>query len=229
MNNTEEIQKKDSSTNQVEPVLNSNGEKTPTPSLDKPTLAEPMGNQIEQGVNLIPSLTKEEKIHFKKKNTLNVGSLLTVILLSTVAIGIVGFNITSKMQLNSKKNSLTRIEKDINSKIDKISSNDIILTRLELYETVRKNSFSHKAVIEFLNEIKARVNSTSFRSITISEDLSFELSGSSPDLEQLSRLWYLFGVNENIEMINLSSVSKTETGATFSFEGKLKLDNFKNQ
>ncbi len=198
-------------------------------STNKPTLAEPIGNQVEEGFNLIPSLTKEEKIHVKKKNTLNIGSLLSIITLSAIALGIVGFNILSKTQLNFKKSTLAKIEKEANSKIDKIESNNLILTRIDLYENVKKNAFSHKEIIEFLNEIAGKVSGITYRNIVISEDLTFELSGNGPDFEQISRLWYLFGINENIETINLSSVNKSENGATFSFEGKLIFENFKNQ
>ncbi len=201
----------------------------PKPSQEQPTLAQPLENQVGEGVNLIPSMTKEEKVHVRKKNTLNIGSLLSIIILATIAIGIVGFNILSKAQLNSKKSSLARIEKSVNSKMDKIISNNAILSRIKLYEDVKKGSFSHKKIMEFLNEMAAKVSGISYRSITISEELEFEVSGNSPDLEQLSRLWYLLGINENIETINLGSVSKGEDGATFSFEGKLILENFKNE
>lgn len=229
MNSTEEV-KINNNANQNQPTGSVVPPQSSTPvSPNTPTLAEPLNNQVEEGVNLIPSLTKEEKIHVKKKNTLNIGSLLSIITLSTIALGIVGFNILSKMQLNSKKANLTRVEKNVNSQIDKIESNNIILTRIDLYQTVKKNSFSHKEVIEFLNEIGGKVTGVSYRSINISEDLTFELSGMSTDLEQVSRLWYLFGVNESIENINLSSVAKSDNGATFAFEGKLKFESFKNQ
>lgn len=195
---------------------------------EKQTVAQPLENQVGEGVNLIPSMTKEEKIHVRKKNTLNIGSLLSIIILATIAISIVGFNIISKAQLNTKKSALTRIEKSVDSKMDKIISNNAILSRIKLYEQVKKGSFSHKKIIEFLNEMAGKVSGISYRSITISEELDFEVSGKSPDLEQLSRLWYLLGINENIETINLGSVSKGDDGATFSFEGKLILENFKN-
>jgi len=224
MSNTQDTIKKEQIVEQQKKTVDST-----TPSADKPTLAEPINNNVEQGVNLIPSLSKEEKKHVRKKNTLNVGSLLSIIALSTVALGIVGFNIVSKMQLNTKKSSLARIEKEVNSKIDKIGANNIILSRIDLYQSVKKNSFSHKKIIEFLNEISGRVNSISYRSISISEDLSFEISGNAPDLEQVSRLWYLFGINDSVETINLSSVSKGQNITTFSFEGKLIFENFKNQ
>lgn len=203
------------------------GPQTPPPV--SPTLAQPANTPVEEGVNLIPAMTKEEKIHVKKKNTLNIGSILSIIALATIAIGIVGFNILSKAQLNTKKAALTRIERTVNSKMDKIISNNAILARVKLYEQVKKNSFSHKKIIVFLNEMAARVEGVSYKSISISEALEFEISGSSPNLEQLSRLWYLLGVDDNVNTINLGSVSKGDDDASFTFEGQFNLENFKNE
>ncbi len=220
--NNEEIKQE----NITQPIATSNPQ---PPVTETPTLAQPANSSVEEGVNLIPAMTKEEKIHVKKKNTLNIGSILSIIALATVAIGIVGFNIISKAQLNTKKAALTRVERTINSKMDKIVSNNAILARVKLYEQVKKNSFSHKKVVVFLNEMAARVEGVSYKSISISEALEFEISGRSPNLEQLSRLWYLLGVNDNVNTINLGSVSKVEDGASFSFEGQFNLENFKNE
>ncbi|HOV17779.1 MAG TPA: hypothetical protein PK145_02065, partial [Candidatus Dojkabacteria bacterium] len=69
---------------------------TQPPVQGSPTLAEPIVAQIKEGkegVNLIPSRTKEEEIQVKKKTTLSIGSLLAIIILALVSIGIVGFNI----------------------------------------------------------------------------------------------------------------------------------------
>jgi len=195
-----------------------------------PTLAEPIAAQIKEeteGVNLIPSRTREEEIQVKKKTTLSIGSLLAIIILALVSIGIVGFNIITKNQLSDKKKELANMENIVNQKADKIIANNVILDRINLYKKVKANSFSHKKVITFLREMAGKIQGITYDSMEISEDLSFKISGDAPNLEQLSRMWYLFGVNENIETIKLKSFSKTETGATFSFDGKLVLDNFK--
>ena len=195
-----------------------------------PTLAEPIAAQIKEGkegVNLIPSRTKEEEVQVKKKTTLSIGSLLAIIILALVSIGIVGFNIITKNQLSDKKKELTDMEYIVNQKADKIVANNIVLDRINLYKDVKANNFSHKKVITFLREMAGKIQGITYDSMEISEDLSFKISGDAPNLEQLSRMWYLLGVNENIETIKLKSFSKTETGATFSFDGKLVLDNFK--
>jgi len=200
------------------------------PVQGSPTLAEPIAVQIKEekeGVNLIPSRTKEEEVQVKKKTTLSIGSLLAIIILALVSIGIVGFNIITKNQLSDKKKELANMENIVNQKADKIVANNVILDRINLYKDVKANSFSHKKVITFLREMAGKVQGITYDSMEISEDLSFKISGDAPNLEQLSRMWYLLGVNENIETIKLKSFSKTEIGATFSFDGKLVLDNFR--
>ncbi len=195
----------------------------------KTTLAQPQKAPQAEGFNLIPAMSEEEKVKIKKKNTLNIGSILSIIALATIAIGIVGFNILSKAQLNSKKASLSRMEKTVNSKMDKIVANNAIVDRAKLYTQVKKDSFSHKKIIEFFTEIANKTEGISFRSMDISETLGFEISGTGPSLERVARLWYLFGVHENIKSINLNSVSKNDSGVAFSFEGELHITNFSNE
>lgn len=198
----------------------------------KPILADSVDSQIKEeteGINLIPSLTKEEEFHVKTKNTLSIGSLLAIIVLVLVSICVVAFNIITKNQLTAKQKELQNIENVVNQKTDKIIANNIILNRINLYKNVKANSFSYKEVITFLRDMAGKVQGISYDTIEMSESLSFKISGNAPNLEQLARLWYLFGVNENIESIKLKSFSKTFTGASFSFDGKLVLDNFKTE
>jgi hypothetical protein len=199
------------------------------PVAPTPTSAQPINTGASEGVNLIPTLTKEEKTHVKRKNTLNIGSILSIIALASVAIAIVGFNIVSKSQLNSKQSDLKKVERSVKGKIDKMISNNIILDRVMLYKKVKENSFSHKEIIEYFMEMASKVSGVTYDSIEISENLDFELSGKGPDLEQVARLWYLYGVDENIESVLLTGVSKSAVGSVFNFKGKLILENFKNE
>jgi hypothetical protein len=224
MNNTQTQNSNVNPQQSVQPTPVSN-----TPPQVKTTLAQPQSAPQAEGFNLIPAMSEEEKVKIKKKNTLNIGSILSIIALATVAIGIVGFNILSKAQLNSKKASLSRIEKSVNSKMDKIVANNAIVDRAKLYTQVKKDSFSHKKIIEFFTEIANKTEGITFRSMDISESLGFEIAGTGPSLERVARLWYLFGIHENIKSINLNSVSKNDTGASFSFEGELNITNFSNE
>ncbi|KKP65561.1 MAG: hypothetical protein UR61_C0018G0011 [candidate division WS6 bacterium GW2011_GWE1_34_7] len=226
MNNTQTQNQNVAPMQNVSPAAPQTNNTQPTVN---PTLAEPSKGPQAEGFNLIPAMSQEEKAKIKTKNTLNIGSILSIIALASVAIGIVSFNILSKAQLNSKKASLSKIEKTTVSKMDKIISNNAIVDRAVLYLQVKKDSFSHKKIIEFFTEIASKTEGITFRSMDISEDLTFEISGTGPSLERIARLWYLFGVHENIKSINLQSVSKSDTGVTFSFEGELNITNFINE
>jgi len=214
--------------NPVQPTPVTQPEK-PDTQATTPTLAQPINTGASEGVNLIPSLTKEQVVHVKRKNTLNIGSILSIIALASVAIAIVGFNIVSKSQLNSKQSSLKKVESSVKGKMDKIVSNNIILDRVNLYKKVKENSFSHKKIIEYFIKMAGKVKGITYDSFEISESLDFKISGKGPDLEQVARLWYLFGVDEDIESVILKGVSKSTEGSTFNFEGKIILDNFKNE
>lgn len=189
----------------------------------------PTPTQGSEGFNLIPAMTEEEKVTIKAKNTLNIGSILSIIALASVALGIVGFNIISKAQLNSKKGALRKIENTVTSKMDKIVANNAIVDRVDLYMDNKSGSFSHKQIIMFLNEITATIPGMSLNTIDISENLGFEISGIGPNLESVAKLWYLFGVHENLKSINLESVSKGDMDSRFSFKGELEITNFKNE
>lgn len=220
-----EVKNQNVSSQQSVPVVPQN----PAPTPQQPPVKPAQGAVASGGFNLIPAMTEEEKVTIKKKNTLNISSILSIITLVSIAIGVVGFNIISKAQLNSKKSSLAKIENTVNSKMDRIVANNAIFDRASLYLKVKKDGFSHKKMIEFLTDIATEVGGISFNSIDISENLNFEVSGKGPSLEIVARLWYLFGVHENIESINLNSVSKGEENVSFSFAGKFNITNFKNE
>lgn len=195
------------------------------------TSAPPPSQQpdISEGFNLIPSMSEEEVVAEKTKSRLSIGSVVSLIILVVVILVIVGFNIISKQVLNVKKAELFRIENRISQQEDILVSNDEIVDRAVLYTNVRNGAFSHKEIIEFLNRTGTKVGDIQMRSVMISENLDFTYSGYSVSLEQVSKLWYLLGTDENIERVNLQSVGKGDNRVTFSFEGKLNGKNFFNK
>jgi len=206
----------------------------PTPVV-QPQVVQPTSkdtnpiNPIGDGLNLIPSMTEEEKVVEKTKSTVSIGSVLSFIILVGVIIAVVGFNIVTKQILNGKKDDLYAMEKRVNLQADKIISNDAIVERAILYAKVREGAFSHKAIIDFLTQVGNKIGNVQVRRIMISEDLAFSFVGYTTDLETVSKLWYTLGINENIENINLSSVGKGENQVTFTFEGVFNGKNFSNK
>lgn len=193
----------------------------PTATLPNKTLAEPINGSLAEGLNLMPKMTEEQKAVETKKSTFNIGFVLSFIALVALSLIILAFNIVSKQMLNQSKEKLHAQENTVHQKIDLMISNDSIVDRVLLYEDIRKNSFSHKEVVDFIQSVVTKTGNIELRSIEVSDNLTFSLVGSASSLEEVSKLWYLLGVSESIETVNLESVGKTENGARFTFEGKL--------
>lgn len=187
------------------------------------------GADISEGFNLMPEISQEEKVVQKAKSTVNIGSVVSLIVLVCIILLVVGFNIISKQLLNSKKGDLYTAENNINQQIDNLVANEEIVDRAILYSNIKKGAFSYKEIVEFLNKISTKVGNIEVRSISISEDLEFSYSGYTSNLEQVSKLWYILGTNENIKHINLESVSKRENNVSFSFAGSLNNNFFTNK
>lgn len=224
--NNETIEKKETAVVAPNPSQKDTVTNTTQPTIPNKTLAEPMEGSLSEGFNLMPKMTVAQQAVETKKSTFNIGSALGLIALVVVSLIIVGFNIVSKQQLNQAKKDLYEYESSVNQKVDLIISNNAIVDRLVMYEVVKKNSFSHKEVIDFIQSITTKLGTIELRDIEISDSLAFALEGSASSLEEVSKLWYLLGINENIDTVNLDSVGKTAVGARFSFEGKLSESKF---
>jgi len=184
---------------------------------------------ISEGFNLMPSISEEEKVVEKTKSRVSIGSVVSLIVLVVVILVIVGFNIISRQILNVKNTELFSIENRINQQEDTLIANNEIVDRAVLYTNVKNGAFSHKEIIEFFNRTGTKVGDIQMRSVMISENLDFTYSGYTVSLEQVSKLWYLLGSDENVEKINLQSVGKGDNRVTFMFEGKLDGKNFFNK
>ena len=184
---------------------------------------------ITEGLNLMPSMSEEEKVVEKTKSTVSIGSAVSLIILVAVILLVVGFNIISRQILNAKKDNLYTIENRINQQSDKILANEEIVDRAVLYTNIKRGAFSHKDIIEFLNRVGTKAGDIQMRSVMISEKLDFTYTGYTSSLEQVSKLWYILGSDENIDNINLQAVGKGDNRVTFTFEGTLSGKNFFNQ
>ena len=202
-----------------QPQVGTEEKKVANPPVQAPT-SQSSQPEISEGFNLIPSMSEAEKVVEKTKSTVSIGSVLSLIILVVIILGVVGFNIVSRQILNVKKDELFKIESRINLQADKIIANDEIVDRAVLYSNVKRGAFSHKDIIEFLTKMGTKVGDIQMRSVMISENLDFSYSGYSTNLEQVSKLWYLLGIDEKIEHINLQSVGKGDNRVSFTFEGK---------
>jgi hypothetical protein len=182
-----------------------------------------------EGVNLVPKKSKEEVQKEQKKFSFSVGSIISLILLVTLSLGVVLYNIVSKAQLNSAKKELFEEEVKLESYQDKYISNREIMDRIDLYKKFEKAVFSPKDIIDYIMALVNKSGDIEIRGFDLDESLNIEISGSTTTLGIVSKLWYLLGTDENIVTVNLSSVGKNEEGVSFSFEIQLDTDYFIEQ
>ncbi len=199
--------------------------KTP---VKEPEVIEQNGDSIEEGINLMPELTKEEAKKEEKKAVLNIGSAFSLLGLVLISVFIVSFNIMSKMELNSNKENLYAYETKMKRMSQEIIDNNEIVDRIFLYKSIQEEVFSPKDVIQYIEDIAGKSGGIDISTYDIQESLAFEFTGESQDLEKVSKFWYLLCNDPSISTVNLDSVSKGETGARFSFEGQFIYENFVN-
>ncbi|MBI2356503.1 hypothetical protein HYV12_00380 [Candidatus Dojkabacteria bacterium] len=175
-------------------------------------------------INLIPPQTEEEKHIETRKVGVNMSAALALLFLFLLSIGIVGFNLFSKLDLNERKKELFALEQDVRSRGEIITSNDEILRRIKLYQNIEQSTYSANEVIDYWQDVSKDLGTIS--SIILAQGMNFEVSGTSKTLKDVSKLWYLLGNDKRIESLELKNVVKEETLVRFNFEGKLSFEEF---
>jgi len=209
------------------PPVKANQPVTPPPA-PKNEVSKPGFENImaEKGVNLIPTLSKEEVVVAEKKKKLNVGSIVSLLILVVVSILIVGFNIVSRMTLNNEKEKLNTYEAQVNKMTQKMISSNEITERIQLYNRVLGETYSPKSVVDYLNAIASKSGTSVISSFSLGENLLFTIEGNSTDMENISKFWYLLSNDPKMETVTLQTVGNSENGVRFIFKGKLLLEKF---
>ena len=182
----------------------------------------------ETGINLIPTMSTEEIKEDEKKKKMNKSALVSLSILFSVSIIVVGFNILSKIQLNAERERLNEHERRVSAYSQLVVDNTEILERVMLYKDIEEGKFSTKSVIDYVQSIAVKSGSSKLSEFSFSGSNAFAFSGESTDLEDVAKLWYLLTNDSKIGNINLKSISKGEDGVRYSFVGELKLDQFTN-
>jgi len=180
----------------------------------------------ENGVNLIPTLSKEEVVVAEKKKKLNVGSIVSLLILVVVSILIVGFNIVSRMSLNNEKEKLKTYENQITKMTQKMISSNEISERIQLYNRVLGENYSPKSVVDYLNSIASKSGTAIITNFALGQDLLFTIEGKASDMENISKFWYLLSNDPKMETVALQSVGNSENNVRFVFKGKLIMKDF---
>ncbi len=192
------------------------------PEKEKKKIAENISTGVS--INLIPPKTEVEVKIETRKVSLNMSAALALLFLFILSISIIGFNLVSKLELNNKKKELQAMEQSIRARGEIISSNDEILRRVKLYNSIEQTTYSTKEVIEYWESVSSGLGTIS--EVNLTQGMNFEVSGVSSSLKDVSKLWYLLGNDAKIESLDLKNVVKDGTSVRFNFEGRLNFKEF---
>lgn len=174
-----------------------------------------------KSINLIPSLTRAETAVVATKSKLNISAAISLLIFVFFTLLIVGFNIFAKMNLNRTKNILFKAESDLRIKENIINSNDEIVRRVLLFQDVEKKTYSTKSIIVYLQNLSKGFGT--LNSFELVGGTDFRLSGTSPNLTDVSKFWYVLGNDKYIKNVNLKNVTKGSNVVLFTFEGVLNI------
>lgn len=180
----------------------------------------------ETGINLIPTMTEVEIKAEDKKKRVNLGSLISLSLLFSVTILVTGFNIVSRMQLDSQKERLKEVEKRVMEYSYVTSGNTEILERIFLFKDVQEGRISTRILIEELRGVANTSGNNVIDSFAFPGGENFEISGKAASLEDVAKFWYLMDNHQKFSDVQLRSFSGTGDRASYSFIGKLNLEEF---
>ena len=99
-------------------------------------------DSLEEGINLMPTPSKEEVKKEEKKAVLNIGSAFSLLGLVLISVFIVSFNIMSKMELNDNKEELYAYETKMKRMSQEIIDNNKKVDRIFLYKNIQEKTFS---------------------------------------------------------------------------------------
>lgn len=186
-----------------------------------------LNNVVESagGINLVPLMSKADIVQEEKKSKLNMSSIVSIISFIVITILIVGFNIYTKMQLNTEKGNLEKKEEELYNYSSIITNNNEILARITLYKDIESDQYSSKGVVDYLNGLAVSSGGSTIDSFEFTSGYGLEFSGSSNNLEDVSKFWYLLANDANIKNVEMERLSKGNT-VTFSFSGVIAVENF---
>ncbi len=227
-NNTPDIKNIFTKIRAQKPAIKTDKSVSPLTPSQKNEISKPGFENImaEKGVNLIPTLSKEEVVVAEKKKKLNVSSIVSLLILVIVSILIIGFNIVSRMSLNNEKGKLKTYETQVSGMAQKIISSNEITERVQLYNRVLGETYSPKSVVDYLNAIASKSGSSVISNFALGENLLFTIEGKASDMENISKFWYLLSNDPKMETVTLQSVGNSDNNVRFVFKGKLILKEF---
>ena len=181
----------------------------------------------DDGINLVPVMTKTEVVVEKKKSIFNIGAVVSIVVFLLITIFVVAFSTISKIQLNNEKESLFTLENEIKGLSTKILNNQEVLRRVYLYRDISSSQFSARKVFDYFSAIAAKQGNVTLKSFVFGSETQHSFEGSADSLDTASKLWYLLKTDELVDSVNMDNLSKNNEGVDFSFKVALIEDAFK--
>ncbi len=182
---------------------------------------------IGPGINLLPTKTEQEIVIEKKTISINMYAAGAIVILLIITIAVYGYNLVTKLTLNSEKRQLAEMEEELKSYSQIIEANNDILARFDLYNDIQLSTFSPKEVLNYWKDLFTGYGN--LNSLELANGLDFTVEGDTKSLRDVAFLWHLLTVNEKVSETNLENFSKGDEDARFSFEGKLDDEYFINK
>jgi len=171
----------------------------------------------DDGINLVPIMTKKEVVEERKKIKVNLTAVITIVLFLLITIGVVVFSTITKIQLNNKREELFELENEIKSQSSKILDNQELLKRIYLYRDISSSQFSTRQIFDYFTEITGKQGEVAISSFDFGLGTQHSFEGSADSLDTASKFWYLLQNDEKIESVRMNDFSKSQDRVKLSF------------
>lgn len=178
----------------------------------------------DDGINLLPVMTKKEVVAEKRKTKVNVGAVVSIVIFLLITIAVVVFSTVLKVQLNNEKEKLFALENDVKGESTKILNNAEVLKRIYLYRNISSSQFSTRKIFDYFSAIAAKQGDVVLKNFVFGSERQHSFEGTTDSLDTASKLWYLLQEDEKVEAVVVDDLSKTRDGVRFSFKVRL-IDN----
>ncbi|MBP8978937.1 hypothetical protein KBG23_00450 [Candidatus Dojkabacteria bacterium] len=191
----------------------------------------------EDGINLVPILTKSEVVKEERKGKLNLTAILSVVVFLVITIVVVAFSTLTKLQVENEKAKLKQYEEEASVLGEKVLANDELLRRILLYKDISSSQYSVKDIFNHFSEIAIRNGSTTLTNFIFTSNTSVSFEGECSSLECVAKFWHRLSTDSKVESVFLDSVSKRSSGSpeedtseektSFEFRVTMRKDAFK--
>lgn len=171
----------------------------------------------DDGINLVPVMTKTEIVAEKRKTKVNLGAVVSIVIFLLITIAVVAFSTISKLQLNEEKENLFALEGEIKGQSTKILNNQEVLKRVYLYKDISSSQFPAREIFEYLIGITAKQGTVTIKSFNFASSTSVSFEGTADSLDTVAKLWYILGEDKLIKSVRMNSFNRGSDTVSFSF------------